>query len=249
MSDLKGKVAVITGASKGIGAGIAKSLANAGAAVVVNYASSRESADRVVAEIKAKGGKAIAVKGDVAKSADVRHLFEETRKAFGALDVLVNNAGIYKFQPLDEITEDEFHRQFNTNVLGTILATQEAARHFGPNGGSVINISSVASESPVPTASVYSATKGAVDAATRVFAAELGPRRIRVNVIAPGGVETEGLHAMGIIGSDFEKQMVADTPLGRLGQPEDIAGVALFLASDDSRWLTGERLRASGGYR
>jgi 3-oxoacyl-[acyl-carrier protein] reductase len=249
MSDLKGKVAVITGASKGIGAGIAKSLANAGAAVVVNYASSKESADRVVAEIKAKGGKAIAVKGDVAKSADVRHLFEETRKAFGALDVLVNNAGIYKFQPLDEITEDEFHRQFNTNVLGTILATQEAARHFGPNGGSVINISSVASESPVPTASVYSATKGAVDAATRVLAAELGPRRIRVNVIAPGGVETEGLHAMGIIGSDFEKQMVADTPLGRLGQPEDIAGVALFLASDDSRWLTGERLTASGGMR
>jgi 3-oxoacyl-[acyl-carrier protein] reductase len=189
------------------------------------------------------------VKGDLAKSADVRHLFEETRKAFGALDVLVNNAGIYKFQPLDEITEDEFHRQFNTNVLGTILATQEAARHFGPNGGSVINISSVASESPVPTASVYSATKGAVDAATRVLAAELGPRRIRVNVIAPGGVETEGLHAMGIIGSDFEKQMVADTPLGRLGQPEDIAGVALFLASDDSRWLTGERLTASGGMR
>ncbi len=249
MSDLKGKVAVITGASKGIGAGIAKSLANAGAAVVVNYASSRESADRVVAEIKAKGGKAIAVKGDVAKSADVRHLFEETRKAFGALDVLVNNAGIYKFQPLDEITEDEFHRQFNTNVLGTILATQEAARHFGPNGGSVINISSVASESPVPTASVYSATKGAVDAATRVFAAELGPRKIRVNVIAPGGLETEGTHAVGIIGSDFEKQMVADTPLGRLGQPEDIAGVALFLASDDSRWLTGERLTASGGMR
>jgi 3-oxoacyl-[acyl-carrier protein] reductase len=249
MSDLKGKVAVITGASKGIGAGIAKSLANAGAAVVVNYASSKEGAERVVAEIKAKGGKAIAVKGDVAKSADVKHLFEETRKTFGALDVLVNNAGIYKFQPLDEITEDEFHRQFNTNVLGTILATQEAARHFGPNGGSVINISSVASESPVPTASVYSATKGAVDAATRVLAAELGPRRIRVNVIAPGGVETEGLHAMGIIGSDFEKQMVADTPLGRLGQPEDIAGVALFLASDDSRWLTGERLTASGGMR
>ena len=203
----------------------------------------------MVAEITAKGGKAIAVKGDVAKSADVRHLFDETKKAFGALDVLVNNAGIYKFQPLDEITEDEFHRLFNTNVLGTILATQEAARHFGPNGGSVINISSVASESPVPTASVYSATKGAVDAATRVLAAELGPRKIRVNAIAPGGVETEGVHAMGIIGSDFEKQMVADTPLGRLGQPDDIAGVALFLASDDSRWLTGERLTASGGLR
>jgi 3-oxoacyl-[acyl-carrier protein] reductase len=249
MSDLKGKVAVVTGASKGIGAGIARSLAGAGAAVVVNYASSKDGADRVVAEIKARGGKAIAVKGDVAKAADVRQLFEETKKAFGAVDVLVNNAGIYKFQPLDEITEDEFHRQFNTNVLGTILATQEAARHFGPNGGSVINISSVASESPVPTASVYSATKGAVDAATRVLAAELGPRRIRVNVIAPGGVETEGLHAAGIKGSDFEKQMIADTPLGRLGQPDDIAGVALFLASDDSRWLTGERLTASGGLR
>jgi 3-oxoacyl-[acyl-carrier protein] reductase len=249
MSNLKGKVAVVTGASKGIGAGIAKSLAGAGAAVVVNYASSKDGADRVVAEIKAKGGQAIAVKGDVAKAADVKQLFQETRKAFGALDVLVNNAGIYKFQPLDEITEDEFHRQFNTNVLGTILATQEAARHFGPNGGSVINISSVASESPVPTASVYSATKGAVDAATRVLAAELGPRRIRVNVIAPGGVETEGLHAAGISGSDFEKQMIADTPLGRLGQPDDIAGVALFLASDDSRWLTGERLTASGGMR
>jgi len=249
MSDLKGKVAVVTGASKGIGAGIAKSLANAGAAVVVNYASSKEGAERVVAEIKAKGGQAIAVKGDVAKSADVKHLFEATRKAFGALDVLVNNAGIYKFQPLDEITEDEFHRQFNTNVLGTILATQEAARHFGPNGGSVINISSVASESPVPTASVYSATKGAVDAATRVLAAELGPRRIRVNVIAPGGVETEGVHSAGIIGSDFEKQIVAGTPLGRFGQPDDIAKVAVFLASDDSAWMTGERLQASGGFR
>ncbi|MBX9844935.1 MAG: glucose 1-dehydrogenase [Xanthobacteraceae bacterium] len=249
MSDLKGKVAVVTGASKGIGAGIAKSLADAGAAVVVNYASSKEGAERVVAEIKAKGGRAIAVKGDVARAADVKQLFEATRKAFGTLDVLVNNAGIYKFQPLDEITEDEFHRQFNTNVLGTILATQEAARHFGPNGGSVINVSSVASEDNVATASVYSATKGAVDTLSRVLAAELGPRNIRVNVLAPGGVETEGTHAAGVIGSDFEKAIIARTPLGRFGQPDDIARVAVFLASDDSRWLTGERLRASGGYR
>jgi 3-oxoacyl-[acyl-carrier protein] reductase len=249
MSDLKGKVAIVTGASKGIGAGIARSLGAAGAAVVVNYATSQEGADRVVADIKAKGGQAIAVKGDVAKAADVRRLFDETRKAFGAVDVLVNNAGIYKFQALDEVTEDEFHSQFNTNVLGTILATQEAARHFGPNGGSVINVSSVASEDAVPTASVYSATKGAVDTLTRVLAAELGPRKIRVNVLAPGGVETEGTHAAGVIGSDFEKQIIARTPLGRFGQPDDIARVAVFLASDDSAWLTGERLRAAGGYR
>jgi 3-oxoacyl-[acyl-carrier protein] reductase len=249
MSDLNGKVAIVTGASKGIGAGIAKSLGAAGAAVVVNYASSKDGADRVVADIKAKGGKAIAVKGDVAKAADVRRLFDETKKAFGALDVLVNNAGVYKFMPLEEVTEDEFHRQFNINVLGTMLATREAAKHFGPNGGSVINISSVASENAVPTASVYSATKGAVDTMTRVLAAELGPRKIRVNVIAPGGVETEGVHALGIIGSDFEKSMIAKTALGRLGQPDDIARVAVFLASDDSAWMTGERLAASGGYR
>jgi 3-oxoacyl-[acyl-carrier protein] reductase len=249
MSDLKGKVAVVTGASKGIGAGIARSLAAAGAAVAVNYSSSREGAERVVADIKAKGGKAIAVQGDVAKAADVRHLFDETEKAFGRLDVLVNNAGIYRFQPLDDITEDEFHSLFNTNVLGTILATKEAVKHFGASGGSVINISSVASEDAVPTASVYSATKGAVDAVTRVLAAELGPRKIRVNAIAPGGVETEGTHAAGVVGSDFEKQMVARTALGRLGQPDDIARVAVFLASDDAAWLTGERLAASGGLR
>jgi 3-oxoacyl-[acyl-carrier protein] reductase len=249
MSDLKGKVAVVTGASKGIGAGIARSLGAAGAAVAVNYSSSREGAERVVADIKAKGGKAIAVKGDVAKAADVRHLFDETEKAFGRLDVLVNNAGIYQFQPLEDITEDEFHRLFNTNVLGTILATKEAVKHFGASGGSVINISSVASEDAVPTASVYSATKGAVDAVTRVLAAELGPRKIRVNAIAPGGVETEGTHAAGVVGSDFEKQMVARTALGRLGQPDDIARVAVFLASDDAAWLTGERLAASGGLR
>jgi 3-oxoacyl-[acyl-carrier protein] reductase len=249
MSDLKGKVAVVTGASKGIGAGIAKSLGAAGAAVTVNYASGREGAERVVAAIKADGGKAIAVQADVAKAADVRRLFAETKKAFGRLDVLVNNAGIYRFQPLDDITEDEFHSLFNTNVLGTILATKEAAKHFDASGGSVINISSVASEEAVPTASVYSATKGAVDAVTRVLAAELGPRKIRVNAIAPGGVETEGTHAAGVMGSDFEKQMVARTALGRLGQPDDVARVAVFLASDDAAWLTGERLAASGGYR
>jgi 3-oxoacyl-[acyl-carrier protein] reductase len=248
MSDLKGKVAVVTGASKGIGAGIAKSLSAAGAAVVVNYSSSKDGADRVVAEIAAHGGKAIAVKGDVAKAGEVKHLFEETRKAFGRLDVLVNNAGVYQFQPLEDITEDEFHRQFNTNVLGTILATKEAVKLFGPRGGSVINISSVASEEALPTASVYSATKGAVDTVTRVLAAELGPRNIRVNAIAPGGVETEGTHAAGVIGSDFEKAMVAKTALGRMGQPDDIARVAVFLASDDASWLTGERIAASGGY-
>ena len=248
MSDLKGKVAVVTGASKGIGAAIAKSLGAAGAAVTVNYASGRAGAEHVVAAIKADGGKAIAVQGDVAKAADVRRLFAETEKAFGRLDVLVNNAGIYRFQPLDDITEDEFHSLFNTNVLGTILATKEAAKHFDDRGGSVINISSVASEDAVPTASVYSATKGAVDAVTRVLAAELGPRKIRVNAIAPGGVETEGTHSAGVMGSDFEKQMIARTALGRLGQPDDVARVAVFLASDDAAWLTGERLAASGGY-
>jgi 3-oxoacyl-[acyl-carrier protein] reductase len=248
MSDLKGKVAIVTGASKGIGAGIAKNLAAAGAAVAVNYASSREGAERVVADIKINGGKAIAVKGDVAKAAEVRRLFEETRSAFGRVDVLVNNAGIYHFQPLEDITEDEFHLQFNTNVLGTILAAKEAAKHFGPDGGSIINISSVASEQALPTAAVYSATKGAVDTLTRVLAAELGPRKIRVNAIAPGGVETEGTHAAGVIGSDLEKDMVARTALGRLGQPDDIARIAVFLASDAAAWVTGERLTASGGY-
>ena len=250
MGQLSGKVAVVTGASKGIGAGIAKRLAADGAAVVVNYASSKDGADKVVAEIAAAGGKAVAVQGDMSKAADVKRLFAETKKAFGGvLDVLVNNAGVYKFQPLEEITEGEFHRQFNTNVLGPILATQEAAKHFGPKGGSVINISSVASQSPVPTASVYSATKGALDTLTNVLARELAPKKIRVNTIAPGGVETEGLVAAGVQGSDFEKQMIADTPLGRLGQPDDIARVALFLASDQSQWLTGERISASGGLR
>jgi 3-oxoacyl-[acyl-carrier protein] reductase len=245
MSDLNGKVAVVTGASKGIGAAIAKALSAAGAAVVVNYSASKEDADRVVADIKAKGRKAIALKGDVAKADDMRRLFEETKKTFGRLDVLVNNAGIYRFAPLEKITEDEFHQHFNINVLGTILATREAVKYFGANGGSVINMSSIASAG-VPETAVYSGSKGAVDAITRGLAEELGPRKIRVNA---GGVYTEGTQSGGIVGSDFEKAMIARTPLGRFGQPDDIARVAVFLASDDSAWLTGERLAASGGYR
>ena len=238
-----------SGASKGIGAGIAKALAAEGAAVVVNYASSKKDADRVVAEIAGKGGKAVAVKGDVSKASDVQRLFQETKTAFGVPDVLVNNAGVFEFEPIEDVTEDEFHREFNTNVLGTILAIQEAVKHFGPQGGSVINISSIASANPVPNSVVYSATKGAVDSITRGLAKELATRNIRVNAIAPGGVETEGTHRIGVIGSDFQKQMVADTPLGRLGQPEDIARVAVFLASEDAQWLAGERITASGGLR
>jgi 3-oxoacyl-[acyl-carrier protein] reductase len=249
MGELAGKVAIVTGASKGIGAAIAKALGAAGAAVVVNYASSRDGADRVVAEIKGKGGKALAVQGDVSKAADVKRLFAETKRAFGAPDVLVNNAGIYAFEPLENVREEEFHREFNTNVLGPILTTQEALKHFGPEGGSVINISSVASESAPPNSVVYSATKGAVDTITRVLGKELGARKIRVNTIAPGGVETEGTHSAGVIGSDFQKKIVADTPLGRFGQPDDIAKVAVFLASDNASWLTGERITASGGLR
>jgi 3-oxoacyl-[acyl-carrier protein] reductase len=248
MSKLTGKVAIVTGASKGIGAGIARSLGAEGASVVVNYSSSKEGADKVVSEIKAKGGKAIAIQGDVSKSADVTRLFAETKKAYGTFDVLVNNAGVYEFAPLEAVTEAEFHREFNINVLGPILTTQEALKHFGPKGGSVINISSVASTAPVPNSVVYSATKGALDTITRGLAKELGARNIRVNTIAPGGVETEGTHRIGVIGSDFEKQLIAGTPLGRIGQPEDIAQVAVFLASDDSGWLTGERIAASGGF-
>jgi 3-oxoacyl-[acyl-carrier protein] reductase len=248
VSKLTGKVAIVTGASKGIGAAIAKGLADVGASVVVNYASSREGADRVVAEIVGRGGKAIAIKADVSKAVDVKRLFDETKKAFGSLHVLVNNAGVYSFAPLEDITEDEFHREFNINVLGVLLASREAMKYFGPDGGSVVNISSVASTSPTPTAVVYSATKGAVDTITRVLAKELGPRKIRVNAIKPGGVETEGVHSMGIIGSDFEKQMVARTPLGRLGQPNDIASVAVFLASAASGWMTGETIAVGGGF-
>ena len=248
MGRLTGKVAIVTGASKGIGDGIAKALAAEGAAVAVNYASSREGADRVVAEITKAGGKAIAVQGDVSKAADVKRLVAETVKAFGGLDVLVNNAGIYAFDPLENVTEAEFHRLFDTNVLGPLLVTREAVGHFGPGGGSVINVSSVASLSPVPNAAVYSATKGALDSLSRVLALELAPRRIRVNTIAPGGVETEGTHSVGVIGSDLHKQIVAATALGRFGQPSDIAGVAVFLASEESGWMTGERLTVSGGY-
>ena len=248
MGKLTGKVAVVTGASKGIGAGIAKAFAAEGAAVVVNYSSSKEGADKVVAEIKANGGKAIAVQGDVAKAADVQGIFAETKKAFGQLDVLVNNAGVYKFAPLEGVTEDEFHRTFNTNVLGLILATQEAAKYFN-GSGSVINIGSVVSRLTPPTSVVYTATKGAVDAVTGVLAKELGPKGIRVNSINPGMVDTEGVQAAGISGSDFEKATVAQTPLGRVGQPEDIAPAAVFLASDDARWVTGETLAVSGGLR
>jgi 3-oxoacyl-[acyl-carrier protein] reductase len=249
MSDLTGKVAVVTGASKGIGAGIAKSLGAAGAAVVVNYASSREGADRVVSEITAQGGKAIAVQADVSKASDVERLFAETKEAFGPVDVLVNNAGVYQFHPLEAVTEDELQRQFGTNVFGLILTTREAVKHFGPEGGSVINIGSVVSDSAPPASVVYTATKSAVDGITRVLAKELGPRKIRVNSINPGGVETEGVHSAGLFGSDFQKQIVAQTPLGRLGQPEDIAPVAVFLASPRSAWMTGEILLASGGLR
>jgi len=249
MSKLKGKVAVVTGASKGIGAAIAKSLAAEGSSVVVNYSSSKEGADKVVAEIQAQGGKAIAVQGDVAKSADVQRIFADTKKAFGRLDVLVNNAGIYQFAPLEQITEEHFHNQFNTNVLGLLLATKEAAKYFPPEGGSVINISSVVSQITPPTSAVYSGTKGAVDAVTRVLAKELGPKNIRVNSINPGIIETEGTHTAGFIGSDFEKKNAAEAPLGRTGQPSDIAPIAVFLASQDSGWLTGETLIASGGIR
>ncbi len=246
---LEGKVAVVTGASKGIGAGIAKGLAAEGAKVVVNYASSKEGAEEVVAEIAADGGKAIAAQGDVSKAGDVRKLFATTLKEFGRVDVLVNNAGVYQFAGLEEITEEQFHRQFNTNVLGLMLATQEAARHFGAEGGSVINIGSVASSLTPPASVIYTATKGAVDAVTHVLAKELGPKKIRVNSINPGMVETEGTHSSGIIGSDFQKGAEAQTPLGRIAQPSDIAPIAVFLASADSGWLTGETLLASGGLR
>jgi 3-oxoacyl-[acyl-carrier protein] reductase len=249
MTKLSGKVAVVTGASKGIGAGIAKALAEAGAAVVVNYAASKEGAERVVADITQKGGKAIAVKGDVANAADMTRLAAEAVKAFGQIDVLVNNAGIYQFAALEEMTEVQFHHQFDTNVLGLLLATQAALPHFGPDGGSIINIGSVVSRVAPPNTVVYTATKGAVDAITPVLAKELAPKKIRVNSINPGGVETEGTHAAGVMGSDTEKQMIAQTPLGRMGQPEDIASVAVFLASADSGWMTGELLLASGGMR
>jgi 3-oxoacyl-[acyl-carrier protein] reductase len=247
-TQLKGKVAIVTGASKGIGAGIAKEFGAAGASVVVNYASSKEGADRVVEEIKSNGGKAIAVKADISRMEDVQYLFNETEKTFGSLDILVNTAGVYEFAPLEAVTEKEFQRQFNINVFGSIITIKEALNYFGSEGGSVINISSIASVNPPPNSVVYSASKSAVDSITRELSKELGARKIRVNAIAPGGVDTEGLQRIGIPGSDFEKQMISMTPLGRFGQPGDIARVALFLASDDSYWLTGERITASGGF-
>ncbi len=249
MSKLKNKVAVVTGASKGIGAEIAKSLAAEGAAVVVNYASSKEGADRVVEEIKVAGGKAIAVQADVAKAADVQRLFAETKKAFGKVDVLVNNAGVYRFGPIEDITEEQFHEMFNTNVLGLLMATKEAAKNFNGGGGSIINIGSAVTEIFPPSTSVYTATKGAVDAVTQVLANELGPKKIRVNSINPGVVNTEGAVTQGVIGSDFEAGALSKTPLGRTGLPTDIAPIAVFLASDDSGWLTGETIVASGGMR
>ena len=249
MGKLANKVALVTGASKGIGAGIAKTLAAEGASVVVNYSTSKEGADKIVAEIKAKGGKAVAVQGDFSKKEDIGKVFGEVKKNFGRLDTLVNNAGVYTFTPLESVTAEEYHRIFDLNVLGLLLASKEALKYFGPEGGSIINIGSVVSSLTPPNSSVYTATKGAVDAITHVLAKELGPKKIRVNSINPGMVETEGVHAAGFIGSDFEKNAVAQTPLGRIGQPQDIATVAAFLASDDSAWLTGELLKAGGGLR
>jgi 3-oxoacyl-[acyl-carrier protein] reductase len=249
MKKLEGKVAVVTGASKGIGAGIAKQLAAEGAAVVVNYASSREGADRTVADIAAAGGKALAVQGDVSKREDIVRLFAETKKAFGALDILVNNAGVYEFTPLEDITEEHFHRHFNLNVLGTLLTTQEAVKHFGEKGGSVVNLSSVVSTLGIPGAAVYSATKGAVNTITLVLAKELGPKKIRVNAVAPGMVETEGTVAGGMTEGDFRKEIESKTPVGRIGKPKDIATAVAYLASDDASWISGETWFISGGFR
>ena len=249
MGKLTGKVAVVTGASKGIGAGIAQELAAQGAAVVVNYSSSKEGADKVVAGITKAGGKAVAVGGSVANAEDIEKLFAETKKAFGKVDILVNNAGVYNFKPLEAITAEDFDWMYGINVKGLLLATKAGVALFPEEGGSVINIGSVASESAPPASAVYSGTKGAVDTITRVLAKELGPKKIRVNSVNPGPVATEGFKAAGIDGSDFEKQMVAGTPLGRIGNPQDIATVVAFLASEDARWITGSVLQAAGGMR
>lgn len=246
---LAGKVAIVTGASKGIGAAIAKRLGVEGATVIVNYSSSKKEGERVAQEIKTLGGKAIAVQANMSKPKEINGLFAKSKKAFGKVDILVNNAGIYEFQPLEKVNEGQFRKQFNLNVLGLLLASQAAANQFDGSGGSIINISSVVSTLAIPESAVYSGTKGAVDAITRALASELGPRGIRVNAIRPGMVETEGTHSSGIAQSEMRKQVEAQTPLRRIGQPRDIAGIAAFLASDDSAWITGETFVVSGGYR
>ena len=247
MGKLTNQVAVVTGASKGIGAGIAKAFAAEGASVVVNYATSKEGADRVVKEITAKGGKAIAVQGDVSKQADITRLFAETKKAYGKLNILVNNAGVYDLLPLEGVSEGHFHKHFNLNVLGLLLATKEAVKLIGPEGGSIINVGSGVSSVTPPNSAVYTATKGAVDAITGVLAKELGPRKIRVNSLNPGMIETEGVHTAGFIESDFRKWVESQSPLGRIGQTDDISPTAVYLASNDSKYLTGEILRVTGG--
>lgn len=247
MNRLKNKVAIVTGASKGIGAGIAKAYANAGAKVIVNYASDKEGAEKVVKAITDNGGTAITVQGDVSKASDVARLFSATKNAFGTLDILVNNAGVYIGAPIDDFTEDSFHHQFNINVLGPLLAINQSVKHFGNDGGTIINISSVVSTLPLPMMSVYSATKAALDSITIALSKEFSGRNIRINSLLPGGVKTEGTITAGITGSDIEKNIIANTPLGRIGKPEDIAKVAVFLASDDAAWITGEKITVSGG--
>src|SRR5271163_1969299 len=249
MSKLTGKVAVVTGASKGIGASIAEHLAAEGAKVVVNYSSSKEGAEKVVAKIEAKGGEAIAVQGNVAKESEIEKLFAETKKAYGKLDILVNNAGVYDFQPIEAVTAEHFHKQFDLNVLGLLLTTKEALKLIGPEGGSILNISSIVGQMPVGTASVYSATKAAVDAITVSLSLELGPKKIRVNSLNPGMVETEGLHSAGLAASDFRKMLESQTPLGRIAQPEDIAKAVVFFASDDAGWVSGQIVILAGGQR
>ncbi|SFO85781.1 3-oxoacyl-[acyl-carrier protein] reductase [Chitinophaga sp. YR627] len=247
MGKLNNKVALVTGASKGIGAAIAKHLAAEGAKVVVNYASDKEGAEKVVKAVTDNGGTAIAVQANVANEADVNRLFDETKNAFGGLDVLINNAGIYQYEPIEQVSANSFHQQFNINVWGSILTIQASLKLFGEKGGNIINVSSAASKMPMTTGSVYSASKAALDAITVALSKELGARNIRINSLLPGSTDTEGTHTSGVMGSDFEKVLVANTPLGRMGQPEDIAKVAAFLASDDSAWITGELLAASGG--
>jgi 3-oxoacyl-[acyl-carrier protein] reductase len=248
MSGLQGKVALVTGASKGIGAGIARELAARGAAVAVNYSGSKAAAEKIVAEITAAGGKAIAVQANVADPDTIGPLVEKVARELGPINVLVNNAGVYEFGPIEAVTPEHFHKQFNVNVLGLLLTTQAALRHFDPRGGSIINIGSVAAKG-VPAASVYSATKGALDSVTVSLAQELGPKKIRVNSLNPGMIETEGVHAAGFIGSDFHQEAIAKTPLGRIGQPRDVASIAAFLASDDAEWVNGQTIQAAGGYR